>query len=343
MATILITRFSALGDVAISVPLVRALANSYPGCTFIMVSQPSMAGLFEDCPSNLLFIPARIRDKHKGISGLYQLYKELSVRHIDLICDIHDVHRSRILCLFFAWKRIPIYRINKERAKRRLLTRQKHKVLTPLKTSFQRYLEVFEKAGFVIREEDIFAQMPRPDSSLDEIEKKYGRKTGCWLGIAPFARHTGKSYPFERMKEVIAHFAMDERYNVFLFGGGEKERSLMAGLKQVYPTIHVPDTRNLNEDIYLMNCLDILVTMDSANMHLGALANTTVVSIWGATHPYAGFSGLFQQASNQLQIDMLCRPCSIYGNKPCFRNDYACLNGISPALIIQKIETLSGL
>lgn len=83
-----------------------------------------------------------------------------------------------------------------------------------------------------------------------------------------------------------------------------------------------------------MNCLDVLLTMDSANMHLGALANTKVLSIWGATHPLAGFAAWNQPASNQLSDELDCRPCSIYGKKPCYRKDLACLNHVTPDRVI---------
>ena len=88
-----------------------------------------------------------------------------------------------------------------------------------------------------------------------------------------------------------------------------------------------------------MSQLDVMYSMDSANMHLASLVNTQVVSFWGATHPYAGFMGWNQCLENVVQVDELtCRPCSIYGQKTCYRKDYACLNRITPKQIINRIE-----
>ena len=87
-----------------------------------------------------------------------------------------------------------------------------------------------------------------------------------------------------------------------------------------------------------MSHLDVMVSMDSANMHLASLVNTPVVSIWGATHPYAGFMGWHQEPHNAVQLDLNCRPCSIYGNKPCLRGDFACMKNISPELVSQRVE-----
>ena len=83
-----------------------------------------------------------------------------------------------------------------------------------------------------------------------------------------------------------------------------------------------------------------MLSMDSANMHLASLTNTPVISIWGATHPYAGFMGWNQPQNNAIQMDMDCRPCSIYGNKKCFRKDYACMNQIDESVIVQKIKDI---
>ena len=89
-----------------------------------------------------------------------------------------------------------------------------------------------------------------------------------------------------------------------------------------------------------MSHLDVMVSMDSSNMHLASLVGIPVVSIWGATHPYAGFLGWGQQQENIIQTDLDCRPCSIYGQKPCRRGDFACMNSIKPQTIIERINTL---
>ena len=86
--------------------------------------------------------------------------------------------------------------------------------------------------------------------------------------------------------------------------------------------------------------MDWVLSMVSAMMHLASITGVPVVSIWGATHPYAGFQGWGQEPSNFIQADMDCRPCSVYGNKPCLRGDYACLTRISPDTVAEKIESI---
>lgn len=343
MARVLVIRLSALGDVAISVPLIKALAEQYPEHEFIMVSQPMMAGLFESCPSNVIFKPAAIRSKHKGLLGLYRLYREIGYRNVDVVCDMHDVLRSRILSFFFSVHRLPIFRIDKERKPRTQLTRRRNKILRPLKTSFERYRDVFACAGMSLNYFDLRPKMEPLSEELPAMESLHGPKKTIWLGVAPFAQHQGKIYPLAKMEAVLAHFAKDERFTIFLFGGGANEIRQMEKWMEQYPTLKRPNCKSLKQEVQLIGCLDLMFVMDSANMHLGSLAHTPVISIWGATHPFAGFYGLFQAERNRIQLDMPCRPCSIYGNKPCYRKDYACMNNIAPETIITRILEEVGL
>ena len=94
------------------------------------------------------------------------------------------------------------------------------------------------------------------------------------------------------------------------------------------------------QELIIMSHLDVMLSMDSANMHLASLTATPVVSVWGATHPYAGFMGFRQKEENAVQIDLECRPCSIFGQKPCQRGDYACMNNIPPERITERIISI---
>ena len=343
MARILVIRLSALGDVAISVPLVKALAEQYPEHEFLMISKAQMAGLFEGCPSNVRFKAAELKDAHKGPWGMFKLYREIGANNVDVICDMHHVIRTRIFCFFFKLHRIPVFCIDKERSERRKLTRRKNKVLKQLKTSFERYRAVFARAGLSLNYFDFWPKMVPSAENLPSVEAEYGQKNTKWLGFAPFARHEGKIYPTNLSEQVLAHFTADSRVTVFLFGGGKEELDQMKKWKEKYPTLILQGGKSLQDEVKLMSCLDLMFAMDSANMHLGSLAHTPVISVWGATHKFAGFYGLFQSERNIVQSNIECRPCSVFGNKPCFRGDYACMNQISPVTIIQRIQKEIGL
>lgn len=339
MANVLITRFSALGDVAIAVPLLKAVAAEYPEDRFYIATQSFMVGLFKGAPTNLMVVPVDLRGTHKGFAGMFKLFRELHPLHLDKVCDLHAVHRTNLLDFLLGWKR-PVFRVSKERKARRRLIRRKDKVLEPLTPSMERYRRVLAHAGFIIDEAALLRTLPVKNQHMVAVQERFGSKDGLWLGIAPFARHEGKRYPLEKIAFVVAGLAQRPDCRIFLFGRGAEEEAVMKSWKEAYPSIELPVGGDLYDDLQLMNCLDALLTMDSANMHLGALANTKVLSIWGATHPLAGFAAWNQPASQQLQLDLFCRPCSIYGNKPCYRKDLACLNGLSPDHVIDRLFQL---
>ena len=146
-------------------------------------------------------------------------------------------------------------------------------------------------------------------------------------------------YPLEKMELVIK--VLNERTNttLFLFGGGAEEDRQIEHLCSKYEHVKpAKSQQGLKGELALMGQLDVMLSMDSANMHLASLVGTRVVSIWGGTHPYAGFLGWNQNPNDCVQLDLPCRPCSVYGNKPCMRGDYACMNGITPAQIVEKLS-----
>lgn len=341
---ILIIRFSAMGDVAMTVPVVYALAKEYPNLRVTMLSQPFARPLFENLAPNVSFMEADIKKEYKGITGLNALYRRLAAKQFTAIADLHNVLRSSYLRMRFNLGQNKVAHIDKHRSQRKHLTAAKDKVMEPIPTSFDNYKEVFEKLGYPIKSIDFKSVFPSK-GPLRLLPAEIGEKKDFqqWIGIAPFAAHEGKAYPLDKMEDVISGILKRHpSARVFLFGGGRHETELLKGVasRHKYCTVVPGLLHGLREELILMSNLDVMVSMDSANMHLASLTGTPVVSVWGATHPYAGFMGWNQKKENAVQVSLQCRPCSIFGNKPCQRGDYACLNQIEPLTILQKIEKI---
>ena len=98
------------------------------------------------------------------------------------------------------------------------------------------------------------------------------------------------------------------------------------------------EIRRKQGEMELMSHEDCLVSMDSMAMHMASLVATPVVSVWGATHPNLGFLGWGCRPEDALQADLPCRPCSVFGAKPCQYGDYRCLKAITPERIVAQIE-----
>lgn len=341
MAKILVIRFSAIGDVAMVIPAVYSLAMQYPEHEITVLSKEVLRPLFHGLPGNVRFYGADPKVKHQGIIGLNRLFNELRKEGFDYVADMHNVLRTKYLGWRFKAIGIPVARIFKDRKGKRKLVRRHHKVLENQKSSFRRYGDVLKELGFPVQLNftSIYGE-GKGDLSL--IKEQIGEKgTAKWIGIAPFAKHKGKIYPLSLMKEVVAHFAQNSEVKVFLFGGGKEEEAIFQSWINEYPTVtSMIGKLNMSTELVLMSHLDVMISMDSANMHLASLVNIPVVSIWGATHPYCGFMGWKQSPMNAVQVDLPCRPCSVFGNKPCYRKDYACLNMITPDMVIGRVESV---
>ena len=337
-------RLSAMGDVAMTVPVIASFLRAYPDVQITMLSNPRLEPLFSTLP-RLTFVPVDTKKKYAGWLGMYRLYKDLKKScHADAMIDLHDVLRSKILRTLIRFSGIPVCVIDKGREEKRNLTAEHDKKLVPLKTSIQRYAEVFEKAGFPVEVQNMPLRFSQGRSS--ELSSLLSSKSENqrWIGIAPFAQHRGKIYPIEKTEKVVAHYSQQPNTTILLFGGGETEKKRLDEWAQSYPrTLSLAGKFKLTEELQLLQNCDVVLSMDSANMHLASLVRTPVVSVWGSTHPYAGFYGFCQDAENAVQLDMPCRPCSIYGNKPCAKGDYPCLNGIDEKMIIAKMDKVLGL
>lgn len=331
----MIIRFSAIGDVAMAAPVVRQFSEQFPDMRFTMVSQPFLQPLFEGLP-NLQFIGANVYTDYRGLRGLWKLFKVLRAQKPDVIADIHNVLRSVILRLFFAGCGKRVYFIKKGFFGKKALTRRYRKKRQPLKTTFERYCAVLEKCAGATLPPGTPYRLPEFQNDLTGIPAKA-------IGIAPFAKHKGKIYPLERMEQIVAHFALTRGITVFLFGS-VAESSVMEQWEYHYPNVRVVAGRlSLYDELALMQQLSVMITMDSANMHLASFAGTPVVSVWGATHPYAGFYGWQQSPENAIGTDLPCRPCAIFGNKPCFLGNYLCLRTIKPKQIIEAASRIMGI
>lgn len=323
---ILIIRLSALGDVAISAPLIKEYASKNPDIKFTMVSVKLMEPFFKGV-KNLHFVSINLK-QDGSFWKVVKFAKSLLKLKPTAVADIHNVLRSRIIRYYLLLHGIPCKVIHKNRARRRELTKRNNKNLSPMNSSQRNYEDVL----VALKLKDLnFANTP--------VAPKKKVNTGVrQIGIAPFAKHKGKCWPLEYMEQVVAILSKDLNHKIILFGGGTEEERILMGWEQKYSNTHsVVGKYTLEQELEVINGLDVMVSMDSANMHFASFVRTPVVSVWGATHPSAGFYGWGQNPANAVQAEMPCRPCSIYGSKECRRGDYACLWEVKPQDVISKI------
>ncbi|UZH56616.1 glycosyltransferase family 9 protein [Salinimicrobium tongyeongense] len=339
---ILVIRLSAMGDVAMMLPVLKAFTEKYPDVKLSLLTRRFFTPMFKDLP-NVQVFEAEVKGRHQGLRGLKRLSSELLDLKIEAVADLHNVLRSNILKFFFKLKGIPVRQIDKGRKEKKALTRSNNKVFKQLKATQQRYAEVFDKLGYPV---DISAvQVLQKQESTENLRAVTGEKAEKWLGIAPFAQHASKAYPEDLMKEVLQELQKGQNLKIFLFGGGKEETGKLAAWEKTFPkAVSVAGKLSFEEELALISNLDLMLSMDSGNGHLAANFGVPVISIWGLTHPYTGFAPFRQPATNSLLPNLQkypAIPTSIYG-KDIPKGYEEVMRSIPPQKVVEKIKELLG-
>lgn len=328
-----------MGDVAMTVPVLRALVLQHPDVKITIVSRPFFQPFFEGIP-NVNFFGVDLKERHKGFFGLFRLFSDLRKLNIDLVADLHNVLRSKVVRTLFALSGKKVASTDKGRAEKKELTSLTNKVFAPLKPMIERHVDTFKQLGFSID----LANPKFPEKAIlsEEIISIIEIKTQNWIGIAPFAQYESKVYPLDLMQDVIDCLSANKNQKIFLFGGGEKEIQLLNQLQNNHENvIIVAGKLSFEAEIQLISNLDIMLSMDSGNSHIAAMLGVKVITLWGATHPFAGFKPFNQPddfclTADRAQYPLL--PTSIYGNKKVKGYDEV-MRTILPSQVIEKINS----
>ena len=336
---VLVMRLSALGDVAMTIPVLYPVCRANPETRFIMLTKKWPASMFHDRPDNLMVVGIDVKTEYKGFWGLMSLASKLRGKYeIDAVADLHNVLRTWVIDTSMRLHGIPVVRLDKERARRRALVT--HRGNEPVTPTIERYRNVFNQLGLVAPDNftRLYDGKPLPVSPI-VLDKEPGQR---WVAVSPFSAHEGKSYPLELMKQVVSQLSERENYWIFLMGGGKTEKiALRAMARENRNVISMAEIKHGFMDEYaLLGKCDVMLTMDSANMHLASLMGLKAVTIWGATAPACGFQGFGQNADDDLQLDLECRPCSIYGERGCRYGDFRCLKNISPDQVVSRVTAV---
>lgn len=330
---LLLIRFSALGDVAMLPHVVRAFKAEYPEVKITILTREFLAPLFDGLDVGFLFVD--VNGKHKDMAGLWDLAGEIKRLGVDAIADMHGVHRSRILRrMCFMRALIPNSGIHKGRIEKWFRMGYSRHSAIPLKHTVIRYCGVLRRLGF---------SFPAPTpATKPQLKNPMGEKQGTWIGFAPFSAHRGKTYPEDMSEELVD--LLSQRYDrVFIHSGGGDEAAFAERMATKYENVEALWSRlSLGQERDLISHLDCVVTMDSFVMHIASLVATPTVSVWGATHPEFGYKGYGTSDVGVLQEEMPCRPCSVYGKKPCKNGTYKCLRAITPEMVVAKVQEILG-
>jgi ADP-heptose:LPS heptosyltransferase len=337
---ILVIRTSAMGDVALTVPVLKEFMGQYPGHEIILVTRHEFKPFFSSI-EGIKFIFLSLNEDHRGLYSILSLYNEIKREHkIDHVIDLHDVLRSKILRFLFRISGVPVAVIDKGRKEKRELIKGGEKI--QLKHTVNRYSDVFAKAGFPLpqmKNSGIISS----DEALKNADLMVVKRGELNIGVAPFAKHKLKVWPEENMIKLLAMINEKHKSKFWLFGSRDEAGKIESLHSRVPRSVNLAGSLSLEDELALMRKLDFMIAMDSSNMHMAALAGTKVISIWGGTDPLTGFGAWNQPEDFSMRIpvdELTCRPCTVFGKGECARGDFACMHWLTAEKVFKKLTEL---
>lgn len=325
----LVMRFSALGDVCMTIPVVYSVARRYPELHITMLTRPFFSKLFINAPKNIEVVGIDFKEQYKGTGGFWRLLRRLRRFRPGFVADLHNVGRTWAIDSYFRLHGVRVAMVDKNRSARREALRSR----SEQKSFIARYVDVFTRLGYPVEPDfhSIFGA-GKPQSPI-AVEHPA-------VGVAPFARYFNKTYPADLMRQVVGILA-DSGVHVYLLGGRGEEAAELSRWADGIPHVEsVAGRLAIDDEMALMANLDAVVSMDSANQHLASLCGVPVVSIWGSTAPECGFTPYGQPRANSICADVECQPCSVAGGPECPLGTLVCMRSIDPRAVFEKVSDI---
>jgi heptosyltransferase-2 len=342
MNKILIIRFSSLGDIVLTSPLVRSLRAQFPRAQIDFLVKEEYADLVRFNPN----LSSVIEMRHGDWEELQTLVNQIQTERYDLVVDLHNSLRSRyIRFLCKARHRVVV---DKRVVARFLLVNFKWNWYNGIVPVAERYLETC--ASFGVRNDgngpEVFVPEQTTETMAAFVTKLKLDRYKTVIGFAPTAKHFTKRWLPERFIELGAYCAKELNAKLLIFGGNEdatecEDISQMINI-QVGASVSesVAGQLSLLESIALLDYCHLIVSNDSGMMHLAQARNRNLVAIFGSTVKEFGF---FPTTSNSKVIEAAsvpCRPCSHIGRAECPKTHFDCMNSVQVEDVVRAVNTL---
>jgi len=341
-ASILVIRFSSMGDIVLTSPVTRAVRRIWPDAELEFLTRNEYAPLAHALPG-----VSRVQALESG-QGLCRLVSSLRQRRYDLAIDLHGNIRSRIVGLTGGARRVVRY--DKQRLARMAIVRRPRRSRSVPHT-VDRYLAVLDGLG---------ANGPSQWGGVRSVEEKrlpelivdaravavvaerladagIGPEVPV-LGVAPGASHGPKRWATERFARVADHLASSRDMRILLLGN-ERDRPVADEVARAManPAVDWTGTTDLALLPAAAQRCALLVSNDSGPMHVATAVGTPVVGVFGATHPRLGFAPL-GPADAAVTLNLPCSPCSLHGDRACRYGTHACMEDLTPQKVIEEAE-----
>jgi ADP-heptose:LPS heptosyltransferase len=328
---LLIIRFSSIGDIVLTTPVIRCLKKQLPAAEIHYLTKKSFAKIFEANPY--------IKKVHFPDDDLDEVIDALKIESFDYVIDLHK--NLRTLKVKRALKK-ESFSFNKLNIEKWLLTALKINRL-PDTHIVDRYLQTVERFGVLNDGAGLDYFIPKNDI-VNESDIPTSHQAG-YIGLVIGAAHATKKYPLHKLEAFCR--ALD--HPIVLLGGRE-DIEIGKILSAIDPVkiYNACGKFNLNESADLVRRSKLIVSNDTGLMHIAAAFKRPIISLWGNTVPefgmYPYYGENFLSVQKQLPYDIMetkglgCRPCSKIGYDKCPRGHFKCMEKIEVHAVLQKLR-----
>jgi ADP-heptose:LPS heptosyltransferase len=306
----LIIRFSSIGDIVLTTPVIRNLRKKYPEASIHYLTKKKFAGIVQSNPylDKVVLLKEDIKDT----------IEELENENYDHIIDLH--HNLRTLRIKNSLRKIPFYSFNKLNIEKWIYTNFKINLL-PKQHIVDRYMATVTKLGVVNDNLGLDYFIPEGDS-LKEGDLPFSHTHG-YIAIAIGAAHNTKKLPVEKLQDLAKKII----HPIVLLGGSEDfsngEKIAESDTVKIY---NACGKFSLNESADIVRNATLVISHDTGMMHIAAAFKKKILSVWGNTVPSFGMVP-YQTSYEVFQVNKLwCRPCSKTGFDKCPLGHFKCMN-----------------
>ncbi|HET7119443.1 MAG TPA: glycosyltransferase family 9 protein, partial [Hanamia sp.] len=320
----LIIRFSSIGDIVLTTPVIRCLRKKYPDAAIHYLTKKKFADILR---SNPYLDKVILLD-----DNLKNTIEEIEREKYDHIIDLH--HNLRTLRIKNSIREIPFHSFHKLNIKKWIYTNFKINLM-PHKHIVDRYMATVEKLGVVNDGLGLDYFIPE-NEQIKKDDIPFSHSQG-YVAIAIGAAHNTKKLPVEKLKDLVEKI----KYPIILLGGKEDfmngEKIAESDTVKIY---NACGKFSLNESADIVQNAKLVISHDTGLMHIAAAFKKNILSVWGNTVPSFGMVP-YQTMCEIFQVNKLwCRPCSKTGFDKCPLGHFKCMKNQSMDAIAEKTHSL---
>ncbi|MDE3214231.1 MAG: glycosyltransferase family 9 protein [Bacteroidota bacterium] len=318
----LIIRFSSIGDIVLTTPVIRCLAKKYPEASLYYLTKKKFEGIVSSNP-----YVSKVLVLNEDLLETIEILKE---EKFDAVIDLH--HNLRTLRIKQALKGVPFYSFNKLNTQKWIYTTFKINLLPPLHI-VDRYLQAARPLGVENDGEGLDYFIPEPEEVPQEdlpLSHVHG-----YIAVVIGAAHETKKLPLPKLMELCAQIP----YPIMLLGGKEDfDHGQQIASQDPVKIYNTCGKFTLNESADIIRKSKLVISHDTGLMHIAAAFHKTIFSIWGNTVPSFGMYP-YKTSHKIFQVNHLwCRPCSKIGYDKCPMGHFKCMMKIPVLEIASRVS-----